>query len=237
MMVKRIRESPQTSSGNSGLGRPEGLDIQGHQTWASVFAPFKGHRKPSNLSRYSPPLGCLSHRIDPWGRTVFSPTFTIKINKINVGVYIYIYIYIDVPAIHGSYYGYSGIVVIFPSIFSGKPSSQDLRNLYIFSGDALEMLRRFSWGREEPRVDTPRWSTMSDLTKFVSPQHFQGKKKRKPHSWSRRCTWKNHHFLVSICLISGGGGYLKMEARGWVMVRIFRSSPFTGLEVSVSRRR
>ena len=129
---------------------------------------------------------------------------------------IYIYIYIDVPAIHGSYYGYSGIVVIFPSIFSGKPSSQDLRNLYIFSGDALEMLRRFSWGREEPRVDTPRWSTMSDLTKFVSPQHFQGKKNENPIVEAGDALEKTIIFWYLYVWFLGGEGTLKWRlGAGW----------------------
>lgn len=174
MMVKRIRESPQTSSGNSGLGRPEGLDIQGHQTWASVFAPFKGHRKPSNLSRYSPPLGCLSHRIDPWGRTVFSPTFTIKINKINVGVYIYIYLHrctshtwILLWVFQDSRH--------FSLIFFWKTLQ---RISGIFTSLVATHWRCWGASRGPGRnlVSTPRWSTLSDLTKFVSPQHFQGKK-------------------------------------------------------------
>ena len=82
--------------------------------------------------------------------------------------------------------------------FFWKTPQKDLRNLYIFSGDALEMLRR---------VDEICFTTT-----------FSGKKNtRKPHSWSRRYTWKHHHFLVSICLISGGGeGTLKWRlGAGW----------------------
>ena len=60
---------------------------------------------------------------------------------------------------------------------------------------------------------------------------------------------KKHHFLVSIYIYTymfdffwGKRGTLKMEALNLrpailLMVRKFRSSPFTALEVSVSRRR